>query len=248
MRFDREARLNALSEVMGNEVHALIDRLKVVPAAEDVRCVVFTGTGRAFSTGRDLKDSAKHSPEDATRYIELAYSSANAFAQLPMPTIAAINGPCFGWGLEAALACDIRMATTGAQLCFPECRLGIFPGAGGVARLCKQVPMAYAKMMVLSARVMSGTEAADAGLVAKKTYESAEELVEAAKALAKDIAANAPLGVREAKRMFDEIEHLALKDALEHSRAPRMALNNTSDFKEGVKAFAEKRKPVFVGK
>jgi enoyl-CoA hydratase/carnithine racemase len=247
VRFDREPRLNALSEVMGNEIHALFDKLKAAPIAGDVRCVVFTGTGRAFSTGRDLKESAAHTPEDATRYLELAYSSANAFADLPMPTIAAINGPCFGWGLEAAMACDFRMATTEAKICFPECRLGIFPGAGGVARLCKQVPMAYAKMMVLSARVMSGSEAADAGLVAAETYDSAEELVEAAQALAKDIAANAPLGVREAKRMFDEIEHLALKDALEHSRAPRMALNDTRDFKEGLTAFAEKRKPVFVG-
>ena len=248
VRFDREPRLNALSEVMGNEIHALIDQLKTAPIAGGVRCVVFTGKGRAFSTGRDLKESAKHTPEDARRYLELAYSSANAFAELPMPTIAAINGPCFGWGLESAMACDFRMATTDAKICFPECRLGIFPGAGGVARLCKQVPMAYAKMMVLSARVLSGADAADAGLVAQETYDTAEELMEAAQALARDIAANAPLGVREAKRMFDEIEHLALADALEHSRGPRMALNDTNDFKEGVAAFAEKRKPVFTGR
>jgi enoyl-CoA hydratase/carnithine racemase len=246
VRFDREPRLNALSEVMGNEIHALIDQLKTAPIG-DVRCVVITGKGRAFSTGRDLKESAKHAPADATRYLELAYSSANAFAELPMPTIAAINGPCFGWGLESAMACDFRMATTDAKICFPECRLGIFPGAGGVARLCKQVPMAYAKMMVLSARVLSGADAADAGLVAQETYDSPEDLVEAAQALARDIAANAPLGVREAKRMFDEIEHLPLADALEHSRGPRMALNSTEDFKEGVTAFAEKRKPVFTG-
>jgi 1,4-dihydroxy-2-naphthoyl-CoA synthase len=115
--------------------------------------------GGTAGGSRDLKESATHTPEDATRYLELAYSSANAFADLPMPTIAAINGPCFGWGLEAAMACDIRMAVTEAKICFPECRLGIFPGAGGVARLCKQVPMACAKMMVLSARVMSGAEA-----------------------------------------------------------------------------------------
>ena len=83
--------------------------------------------------------------------------------------------------------------------------------------------------------------------VAKETYESADELILAAQALARDIAANAPLGVREAKRMFDEIEHLALADALDHSRGPRMALNDTYDFKEGVTAFVEKRKPVFTG-
>ena len=152
--------LRALSEVMGNEIHSLIDQLNAAPIAGEVRCVVITGKGRAFSTGRDLKESAKHTPADATRYLELAYSSANAFAELPMPTVAAINGPCFGWGLELAMACDFRMATTDAKICFPECRLGIFPGAGGVARLCKQVPMAYAKMMVLSARVLSGADAA----------------------------------------------------------------------------------------
>ena len=232
---------------MGNEIHALIDALNQSPIAGAVRCVVFTGTGRAFSTGRDLKESAAHTPEDARRYLELAYSSANAFATLPMPTIAAINGPCFGWGLESALACDIRLAVADAKICFPETRIGIFPGAGGVARLCKQVPMAEAKSMVLSARVMSGTEAANAGLVAVETYDSAEALVEAAQALARDIAANAPLGVREAKRMFDDIEHLALAEGLERCRGPRMALNATRDFQEGLTAFAEKRKPVFVG-
>ena len=98
-----------------------------------------TGAGRAFSTGRDLKESLTHSPEDGRRSLELSFGSASAVASVPMPTIAAINGPCFGWGLEVSLACDMRLALADAVLCFPETRLGIFPGAGGVARLCKQV-------------------------------------------------------------------------------------------------------------
>lgn len=86
-----------------------------------------------------LQDSINHTPEEAKRYLELCFDSANALASVPVPTIAAINGPCFGWGLEAALGCDVRLTTDQAKLCFPETRIGIFPGAGGVARLCKLV-------------------------------------------------------------------------------------------------------------
>lgn len=86
-----------------------------------------------------LQESINHTVEDGRRYLDLCYDSANALASLPMPTIAAINGPCFGWGLEAALGCDIRYTVSSASLCFPETRIGIFPGAGGVARLCKLV-------------------------------------------------------------------------------------------------------------
>jgi enoyl-CoA hydratase/carnithine racemase len=107
--------------------------------------------------------------------------------------------------------------------------------------------MADAKSMVFSARVMTGVEAAAAGLISSETYASPEQVVAAAQSLARGIAANAPLGVRAAKKLFDDIEHLSLFEGLEKSRAPRMALNATSDFKEGLTGFAEKRKPVFTG-
>eukprot|EP00941_MAST-03F_sp_MAST-3F-sp1_P001916 g1916.t1 len=246
VRFNRESRLNALSEEMAHDILSLCDELSH-SNQDDVRAVVLTGAGRAFSTGRDLKESAKHTPEDGERYLDLAYRSANIFASLPMPTIAAINGACFGWGLEAAMACDIRLSTHDAKVCFPETRIGIFPGAGGVARLCKQVPIASAKSMVFSARVLSGREAAASGLMEPETYSSPEALMKAAHDLARDIANNAPLGVKEAKKLFDKIQHLSLSEGLELSREPRLALNATKDFQEGLAAFAEKRSPVFNG-
>jgi len=115
----------------------------------------------------ELKASKNHTEEDKSRYMGLAIDSAHAWSTLPMPTIAAINGPCFGWGLEAALACDMRFATHDAKLCFPETRLGIFPGAGGVPRLAKLINPSTAMELIVSARVFTGEEASRLGVVAR---------------------------------------------------------------------------------
>lgn len=177
--------------------------------------------------------------------MRLAIEAAHTFSRLPMPTIAAINGACFGWGLEASLACDIRLAAEQAKLCFPETRLGIFPGAGGTPRLAKLVPMAVAKELIFTARVFDGTEAKELGVVSKAVPE--EELLTAAVALAESIAKNAPLGLRSAKRVLEAAGDQPLEVALALSGKERLPLNDTADFAEGVAAFAEKRVPVFRG-
>merc|ERR1712216_605880 len=112
--------MGAMPMTMGQALVELCYVLSSQPPSSKVRCVVLTGSGRAFSTGRDLKDSLSHTVEERGQYLNMCLDSANALATIPVPTIAAINGPCFGWGLEAALACDIRLATQTALLCFPE--------------------------------------------------------------------------------------------------------------------------------
>ena len=130
-----------------------------------------------------------------------------------MPTIAAVVGPAFGWGLELAIACDMRLFHQEATVCFPETRLGLFPGAAGAALLPQLVPAAVAKEMIFTAARYSGTEAAARGL-----GRVADNPVREALNLAETIAANAPLGVQGAKKVLDACIDGQLDQALELSR------------------------------
>ena len=143
----------------------------------DVRALIVTGAGdKAFSTGRDLKESANHTPDDTKRYMQLAIDSAVGFQSLPMPTICAINGHCFGWGIELAVSCDLRYAANEATICFPETGLGIFPGAGGTVMLPRVVGMSTAAELIYTAKRIDGQEAERIGLVTSSLPR--EELLE----------------------------------------------------------------------
>ncbi|MEK6710822.1 MAG: enoyl-CoA hydratase-related protein [Nitrospinota bacterium] len=239
---NRPERLNALGMNMAEEIVALAQALA---GEAGVRAVLLTGGGRAFSTGRDLKESATHTREQADRYQLLGMEAVTLWERLPMPTVAAINGPCFGFGMEIALACDIRLAAEEATLCFPECALGIFPGAGGTVRLPRAIPPGLAKELIFTAKRFDGREAERIGFV-NRAY-PAGQLVEAARALAGQIRDNGPLGVRAAKRVIQHAAEMALPQAIEFSNAHRLPLNHTRDFAEALAAFREKRKPVFRG-
>ncbi len=239
---NRPERLNALGMNLAEEFNALALDLA---EKKDVRVVVLTGEGRAFSTGRDLKESATHTKEDADRYQLLGMEAVTRWEKLPMPTIAAVNGPTFGWGMEISLACDIRLAAEDAILCFPECALGIFPGAGGTVRLPRLIPAGLAKEIIYTAKRFDGREAERIGLVVRAL--PAEKLMEEALAIAEKIAANGPLGVRSAKKVIDHTLEMPMAAAIEFSNANRMPLNFTKDFAEALAAFREKRKPLFRG-
>ncbi len=238
----RPERLNALGMNMAEEFRDLAGALA---GEREVRVVLLTGEGRAFSTGRDLKESASHTKEEADRYQLLGMEGVALWERLPMPTVAAINGPCFGWGMEAATACDIRLAAEEATLCFPECALGIFPGAGGAVRLPRLIPPGLAKELIYTSKRIDGREAERIGLV-NRAYPAAQ-LLEEARALAARIRDNGPLGVRGAKRVIQNAPEMPLSQAIEFSNAVRLPLNQTRDFAEALAAFKEKRKPAFRG-
>jgi enoyl-CoA hydratase len=126
-RLNRPERLNALSPQMGQEIIDFSNDMKRNPG----QCtgIIFTGNERAFSTGRDLKLSAKHNEVEAHTYMNLAMDSVRAVLDIPVPTIAAIDGYCLGWGFELGLACDFRVVNENSKLRFPETSLGIIPGA-----------------------------------------------------------------------------------------------------------------------
>ena len=239
---NRPGRLNALGMNLAEEFNALGEALA---EEKQVRVVVLTGEGRAFSTGRDLKESATHTKEDADRYQLIGMDAVTKWEALPMPTIAAINGHTFGWGMEIALACDIRLVAEEATLCFPETALGVFPGAGGAVRLARLIAPGVAKELIYTSKRFDGREAARIGF-ANRAY-PADSLVDEALALAAAIAANGPLGVRGAKKVIEQTRNMAMAQGIAFSNAVRMPLNFTKDFAEALAAFKEKRKPEFRG-
>ena len=169
----------------------------------------------------------------------------DGFEALPQPVIAAVNGVALGGGLELALACDLRVAAQGAELALPEVGLGIIPGAGGTQRLPRVIGAARAKELILTARRMGAAEALAVGLVTQVV--AGPELQEAALALAQRVTRHAPISLRQAKRAIDGGLSLPLPQALDLENALYQACIPTSDRREALAAFAEKRAPIFKG-
>lgn len=166
---------------------------------------------------------------------------------LPMPTIAAIDGPALGGGLELGLACDLRVAGSSVtKIGLPETALGIIPGAGGTQRATRILGISKAKDLIFTARMLSAPEALQWGLV---DYVSVPEsnAFDRALTLAETISFNAPLALRAAKQAISRSEDLSLETGLDFERASYEPLLSTSDRLEALEAFKDKRRPVFKG-
>ncbi|HET8541470.1 MAG TPA: enoyl-CoA hydratase-related protein [Anaeromyxobacter sp.] len=238
-----EARRNSITTAFVSALGANLSR-----AAGDraLRCVVVTGAGdKAFCAGADLKERARMSAAEVHAFHAALRGALRAIEGAPQPVIAAINGAALGGGLELALACDLRVAADSAQLGLPEVSLGIIPGAGGTQRLPRLVGVARAKDLVLTARRIGAAEALAMGLVARVA--PAARLLEEALALADQIARNAPVSLRQAKRAIDGGLHLPLEEALDLENRMYQDCLGTKDRVEALRAFAEKRPPVFTG-
>lgn len=211
------------------------------------RCVLVTGVGeKAFCAGADLKERVGMPEEQARRTVHLINEVMNAVEALPQPTIAALNGFAFGGGLELAMACDIRIASDTAMMGLTETSLGIIPGAGGTQRLPRLVGVGRAKEMIFSARRIDANEAMAIGLV--EFVVGQEELLDRARLLAKAIAKNGPLAVRQAKRAIQSGFGLPLEQGLAKEYEAYQLVLASQDRLEGLQAFREKRPPVYQGK
>ena len=163
---------------------------------------------------------------------------------LEKPIIAAVNGYALGGGFEIALACDIILASKNAIFALPEVRVGLIAGAGGIQRLIRQVGRASALEMIYTGRHVKADEALRLGIVAKVVEQ--KELLKCAKKLAKQIIAVSPSSVKATKKVINSMDRDArLEESLAFTRDVVSTLKNTDDFKEGVNAFVEKRKPVW---
>ena len=242
LTFNRPEKLNALNQEMTGELrHALDD----ISQDASVRVLILTGQGRAFMAGADVKTFLGASPFAARRFVQRAHDFLFRLEALPIPVIAAVNGFALGAGFEIALACDFIYAAQEAKLGLPEITLGIIPGAGGTQRLTRLVGKSLAKEIIMTGRLLDAAEAQGAGIVAQ-VFPEDKLLMETLKT-AQVLAQKGRVALHFAKQAVDRGAEVDLQSgcALE---VDLFALCFASpDPQEGVKAFLEKRPPVFQG-
>jgi len=236
---------NAMNTQMGRDTLDLWTRLTADP--EDVRCAILTGAGeQAFCAGGDLKERNGMTEQAWRAQHELFERSYWTLIEVPVPVIAALNGHAYAGGLETALTCDFIYAVSTARFALTEVTLGIMPGAGGTQNLPRAVGERRAKEIILTGRPFSAQEAHEWGLV-NRILEPAQ-LMPAALETARTIAGNAPLSVRQAKKSMHFGLQMELKTAFRFEVEAYNHLVGTEDRLEGVRAYNEKRKPVFRGR
>jgi enoyl-CoA hydratase/carnithine racemase len=241
---------NPISEA--GMVDGIVDALERMSADPDVRCGILTGAGTAFSSGGDLKKMQEgltqraQQPTQTPKYYSRGIQRIPlAFAKLDVPVIAAVNGPAIGAGCDLTCMCDIRIAAETARFAESFVKVGIIPGDGGAWLLPRVVGYSKACEMAFTGDMVDAAEALACGLVSKVVPDA--ELMTAARALAKRIAANPAQAVRMTKRLMAQGRELSLPALLEMSAAMQALAHTTADHREAVNAFLEKRKPAFTG-
>jgi enoyl-CoA hydratase/carnithine racemase len=229
---------------------ALAEALPALDRGIDVRCVVVTGTGRAFSAGYDIGAIPDDSFErDAEALVAHPFHAAmEAVSAHPFPVIAAINGHCLGGGLELAVRCDLRVCAAEAKLGMPPAKLGLIYGHTGLERFIDVVGVAATRELFLTGRTVDAERALHIGLVTEVVED--DELEAAALALAAEIAANAPLSTTGNKHAIETLARFPrLTPEQERELIElRESCFSSEDFREGIAAFAEKRKPRWQGR
>ena len=242
---NRPAVANAFNTAMMRELLDLWSGLAV--RADGPRCVVLTGAGtRAFCAGADLKERNGMTEAQWRAQHDIIERQYQALIDCPVPVIAAVNGHAFAGGLEMMLACDFAYAVKEARFALTEVTLGIMPGAGGTQTLARAAGERRAKEIILTGKPFRAAEALDWGIV--NALCEPDELMPAALATAAQIAANAPLAVREARRSIHGGLQLSLTDGMRFEIECYNRLIATEDRIEGIAAFNEKRKPQFKGR
>jgi enoyl-CoA hydratase len=238
--------LNLVTAELLGELEAALAELEDA-AAGDVRVVIVSGRGeRAFSAGSDVRAFEQHRGAAGRAHFVREEAAFKRLADLPMPTIAAIEANALGGGLELALACDIRVASERAQLGLPEVRLAVTPGAGGTQRLPRVVGVARAKELTLTGRLIDAHEAERIGLVNRVVPPG--EARTAALEIAAEIAQRGPLAVREVKRLIDLSTDLDMATGLAAEIEASQVVFNSEDMREGAQAFFDKREPRYRGR
>lgn len=241
----RPHRLNAVNLPL---YARLVAELEAAESDRGIRCVIVTGSGRAFCAGADLKAHAESpmTEEERDRYIRTAQRANHLIQTMGTPVVAAVNGHAIGAGLELALSADLAIVAEEAKLRLPEVALGTFLGGGVVYTLAERVGVLKARELVYLGDFFSGTEAARMGVVNRAL--PAEEVLPAARTLAARLARRAPIPLAEAKRLLGPAGTLSREQAMERERAALENIFRTADWAEGVAAFREGRAPDYRGR
>ena len=235
---NRPREMNALNKAMVEELDRAFNEMAV---DDDIKAVVLTGE-KNFAAGADITGMLTLTPDEARGFsFSRSFNNIEAF---PKPVIAAIYGFAMGGGLELALTCDIRVAAPGAKLGFPEINLGIFPGAGGTQRLPRLIGQGRAKEMIYGGNAIDAGKALEYGLINML----AEDPLEEALKIAGRLAAKAPIALKLAKQCIGLAFDLDQNKGIEFEAAAWASTFATEDQREGMRAFVEKRRPLFKGK
>ncbi len=221
----------------------MADRFAEIDADDDIQVVVVQADGEHFSSGGDIAGFMEVDPVDFT---DLGHN-VTAPARSPKPVITAVDGYCFGVGLELALSTDIRVCTERSEFALPEMRLGMIPGSGGTQRLARLIGLSRAKYHVMTATRINARQAGDWGLVAHVVPDRAVLEAEVER-IAETLLGFSPLAARTAKEVLDKGVDAPLYSGIELERKAYAMLRSSKDFAEGVAAFTEKRKPKFQGR
>jgi enoyl-CoA hydratase/carnithine racemase len=239
---------NAISDE--SVIEGLVQALKRINDDYDVRCVILTGAGSAFSSGGNVKNMQRQAAgaENAAydvrvRYLRGIQRIPLALYELEVPIIAAVNGYAIGAGCDLACMCDIRLAGKSARFAESFVKLGLIPGDGGAWFLPRVVGASNARLMSFTGEQFDADQALRMGLVSAVFDD--DKLMDEARALARRIAANPAYGLRMAKRLLREGERTELQTLLDMSSSMQAIAHQSEDHKEAVNAFVEKRKPVF---
>jgi len=248
LTLNRPERLNALGDTLRDDLHDAILKCSDNP---DVRVIVITGAGKGFCSGGDVK--AMNEAKEGRRERPLGEKIAPnrdltllAMRDAPQPIIAAINGAAAGAGMNLALGCDIRIASTAAKFSQAFVKRGLHPDWGGTYFLPRVVGMAKAAELIFTGELIDAQEALRLGIVSQVV--APEELLSTANQLARRIAAGPPVAIRLAKRSLYDNAERDLKSSLERETFSQNIASETEDAREGIRAFVEKRDPKLQGR
>jgi enoyl-CoA hydratase len=242
LRLHRPEHFNALTGAM---VRTLVERLHAAVGRDEVRVVVLTGTGAAFSAGADLAGDRPQDQYDAGA-VDAANALIRAVLELDKPVVCALNGIAAGVGASLALACDLLVAKQSAGLTLAFSAIGLMPDGGATATLAASVGRHRAMRMALTSEVLSAAEAQAAGLVTEVVPD--EEFDAAVDRVVRRLARGAPLAFAATKKAVNAATLAGLDDAFARERSGQSVLLRTEDVGEGMRAFLEKRRPEFRGR
>lgn len=241
--FAREDGVNVIYLETQNELRTILDKIE---ANSEVEVVLLRGRGKSFLMGINLDDLTNLSPLDLPMYAKYSHQIFNALERLRPVTIAVISGPTFGCGCEIALACDFRIAAEDIRMGLPEVSLGLLPAGGGATRLARLVGTNKAMELILSARVLTGVEAREVGIVNECVPRA--QLDERVQEMVNSFLKNPRQAVKLTKAVLRATSEASLEASLVLEQLAFGLLSSTADANEALRAFREKRKPKFIGR